>query len=118
MPNWERNLPPMAKPERDKRPKAIQNLEALAINKTNFAKLGIIRCESCGTQFALTFAHRKKRRFYYNLEQLTDIAEVILLCQPEHELAEKSPKLTKQLFVKLRTPEITTKLKLILHENT
>jgi hypothetical protein len=92
----------MVKPERDKRPKAVQNLEANAINKANFLRLGITRCESCGTDYGLSFAHRKKRRHYRTLEELTDYNEVILLCLREHEEIEKSPQKTIELFKRLR----------------
>lgn len=41
---------------------------------------GITRCEICGTDFALSFAHRKKRRHYNSLAELTDEKEWVLAC--------------------------------------
>lgn len=82
--------------------RTAMNTEALAINKANFAKLGVTYCESCGTTSGLTFAHKKKRRHYRTVEELTDYNEVIVLCMYEHQLAEKSKRLTEQLFDRLR----------------
>lgn len=78
------------------------NAEALKINKENFAKKGITYCESCGVSFGLTFAHKKKRRHYRTVKELTDYNEVIVLCLREHEIIEKSPEKTRELFDRLR----------------
>ena len=78
------------------------NAEALKINKENFGKKGITYCESCGVSFGLSFAHKKKRRHYKTVKELTDYNEVIVLCLREHEIIEKSPEKTKELFDRLR----------------
>lgn len=78
------------------------NRKAYIINRKQFLDKGITRCESCGTTYALTIAHRKKRRHYRTLEELTDWNEIILLCQPEHMEIEKDPQKTRELFARLR----------------
>ena len=78
------------------------NAEALKINKENFGKKGITYCESCGVSFGLSFAHRQKRRHYRTVKELTDYNEVIVLCLREHEIIEKSPEKTRELFDRLR----------------
>jgi 5-methylcytosine-specific restriction endonuclease McrA len=78
------------------------NRSALAINKAQFQAKGIMYCESCGTHIGLTIAHRKKRRHYQTLEELTKWDEIILLCMREHEQIEKDPMATANLFARLR----------------
>lgn len=78
------------------------NRKALAINKATFEAKGIVYCESCGEHTGLTIAHRKKRRHYQTIEQLTDWNEIILLCMREHQEIEKSPMATANLFARLR----------------
>jgi hypothetical protein len=41
---------------------------------------GLRVCEICGSNFGLTFAHRKKRRFYNSVAELSDHNEWILAC--------------------------------------
>jgi hypothetical protein len=74
------------------------NRKALIINKATFQAKGIERCESCNSTYGLTIAHRKKRRHYRTVEELSDINEVLLLCLPCHQAIEVSPDLTKNLF--------------------
>lgn len=56
--------------------------------KKKFFDSGITRCEMCGTDNFLSFAHRLKRRFITNDEELATVA---LLCIPCHEKVERSP---------------------------
>lgn len=56
--------------------------------KKEFAARGIVRCEICGTDFGLSFAHSKKRKDIYT-EQ--DWKECALLCIPDHEVFERMP---------------------------
>ena len=77
-----------------------------------FDKLGINYCEVCPTdtyrftncnQFmGLTFSHRKKRRHYRTVEELSDLSEVVLSCAYSHNITERDPELTKKVFGKLR----------------
>lgn len=78
------------------------NKEALAINKAQFESKGITRCESCGTTYGLSIAHRRKRRHYRSVKELTDWNEIILLCLREHQIIEKDPEATARLFERLR----------------
>lgn len=71
--------------------------------KKLFLDKGITYCENCGSTFALSFAHRMKRREYYSQpEKLYDFNEVLLLCIPCHEQIEYDREKTKQLFARLR----------------
>jgi hypothetical protein len=85
--------------------RTAMDAEAKVINKANFEKRGITWCESCGTSEGLTFAHRQKRRHYRTVEELTDYNDVILLCMREHQIIEKSKKLTDEMFNRLRDPK-------------
>ena len=55
--------------------------------KVRFERDGITRCEQCNGNFALSFAHRYKRRFITTDEELATVA---LLCQKCHERIEFS----------------------------
>lgn len=55
--------------------------------KVQFENLGLTRCERCNGNFALSFAHRVKRRFITTAEELMTVA---LLCQKCHEQIEFS----------------------------
>jgi hypothetical protein len=55
--------------------------------KEQFTRMGIQRCEICQGTFALSFAHRLKRRFITTEEELMAVA---LLCQKHHEEIEFS----------------------------
>lgn len=55
--------------------------------KREFSAAGITRCESCGSSFGLTFAHRLKRRFITTPEELRCAA---LLCHTCHEGVENT----------------------------
>ena len=55
--------------------------------KQTFERQGITRCEVCGSTFALSFAHRLKRRFITTEDELHTVA---LLCQKHHEELEHS----------------------------
>lgn len=55
--------------------------------KAEFEAMGVTRCEICGGTFALSFAHRKKRRMISDEQELR---YVVLLCQKHHEALEHS----------------------------
>lgn len=102
MNNWERNLDPIEKIIRKRETRMEQAEEALRINKVNFARLGIHFCENCGSGLFTSFAHKRKRRHYRTLEELTDYEEVLLLCGKCHDAIERDPILTKEFFTRLR----------------
>ena len=84
-----------------------RNIEANHKLKELFESKGITRCEvmleGCmGNQF-LSFAHRKKRRFYRLCpDKLSDFNEVILACIPCHQLIENDKMLSSKIFRRLR----------------
>lgn len=56
--------------------------------KVEFERMGITRCEICGSSFGLSFGHSKKRRHIVGDE----IREVILICvNPCHMKLEAMP---------------------------
>lgn len=55
--------------------------------KAEFERDGITSCEVCGSTFALSFAHRLKRRFITDDSELRRVA---LLCQKHHDELEYS----------------------------
>jgi putative intracellular protease/amidase len=55
--------------------------------KRQFEAMGITCCEICGSSFALSFAHRLKRRFITTMDELATAA---LLCQQHHTQIEHS----------------------------
>lgn len=59
--------------------------EQLHSIEDEFQRNNITRCERCGGTFALSFAHRVKRRFITTDEELRTVA---LLCQQCHAWAE------------------------------
>jgi len=77
--------------------------------KKEFQEKGITRCEMCGSDNFLSFAHRKKRGGYYNRDrkeeekQLGDFNEVLLLCIQCHEKIEDNKTLTEEVFHRLRS---------------
>lgn len=84
-----------SKPSRTK-----MNQKANNALKKLFEEKEICSCESCGSSFGLTFAHRKKRRHYKTVEELSDFNEVLLLCLKCHMKIEYDKKQTKELFKK------------------
>lgn len=79
------------------------NLEANKILKEKFLEYGITRCEVSGRNWALSFAHKRKRIDYRGCpEKLSDINEVLLLTIPIHNLIENNWELTRKLFKCLR----------------
>ena len=63
---------------------------------------GITRCENCNGQWGLSFAHKKKRRFYQTVEELSDPKEFILLCIKCHYEIEYDKHKTEAMFNDLR----------------
>lgn len=77
--------------------------KCLKILKKEFESRGITRCEVCGKDNFLSFAHLHKRRWYYGQEELLkDFNQVLLLCVPDHQLLEYNEELTKETFQRLR----------------
>lgn len=71
--------------------------------KALFESKNITRCEICGSDNFLSFAHRKKRIEYRkHPELLSDFNEVILACVPCHQKIEYNKELTNQVFTRLR----------------
>lgn len=110
MPNYQKQLSPIPKSKTDEALSQIEiNQKALQTNRLNFAKKGIVFCEFCNSGLFTSFAHRHKRRYYYdkdpqvNIDKLTDFNEVLLLCGRCHDRIEKSPSMTNTYFVLLRS---------------
>ena len=59
------------------------------ILKYEFEQAGITSCELCGSTFALSFAHRVKRRFITTEDEMRVCA---LLCQECHNWTEYGTK--------------------------
>ena len=78
------------------------NIEALKRNKSNFLSRGITRCERCGSDYGLRFAHRKKRRHYSSVDELSDFNEVLLLCIRCDSVSEYNRDLLESWFRELR----------------
>lgn len=69
-----------------------------------FQSKGITRCEICGSGYALSWAHLKKRRYYNTVEELSDFNEVILACIPCHnKYLEWDEQVKQEWFKRLRT---------------
>lgn len=73
------------KPMRRTGKKDRANVELNRDLKKEFEARNITRCERCGGDFGLAFAHRVKRRFITDTLELHTVA---LLCQPCHHWAE------------------------------
>lgn len=76
--------------------------------KKEFEARGITLCElrfdGCWINNALGFAHRHKRRWYNTRPHLLgNFKQVILACSSCHQKIEYNSKLTKKVFVKLRS---------------
>ena len=86
------------------------NIAANKILKEKYLKLGIERCEirlsGCLPDFALGFAHRHKRVWYYSCpELLSEVKETLLSCPNCHAKIEVDKQLTEEVFQRLRSPE-------------
>lgn len=55
--------------------------------KEQFERAGIVRCEVCNGTFALSFAHRLKRRFITDQQELETVALLCQICHNEVEYA-------------------------------
>jgi hypothetical protein len=83
------------------------NLAANKILKDKYRKEGIIECEMCGSDWGLTFAHRRKRWYYKDKpELLSDMNETRLLCLTCHQKIEYNKKLTEEVFKGLRGEKV------------
>ena len=82
--------------------RTVINRQANKKLKELYLSKDITRCEMCGGSWGLSFAHRKKRRFYQTLEDLSDFNETLLLCYTCHNRIEYDKQLTEDTFNKLR----------------
>jgi hypothetical protein len=78
-------------------------------NKLNamFQKKEILTCElrfeKCTGSYRLTYAHRHKRNWYLNKQELlSDFNHVILACLNCHQVIEQDKELTENKFIELR----------------
>ena len=80
------------------------NRKALAINQKNLAHIDYCEASLPGCQgfCARTIAHRKKRRHYRTVEELTDPKEVAVIGAWCHEQMERDAKLTDEVFRRIR----------------
>lgn len=82
------------------------NLKANKKLKELYQKIGITRCELCGTDQWLSFAHRHLRHDYRGKELdegLASYNQTLLLCVPKcHAEIEGDKEKTEDLFMKLR----------------
>lgn len=85
-----------------KKNRTQMNIEANRILKFKFQDLGVCRCEMCGSTFMLRYSHRKKRRYYSSVQELSDINQVLLLCANCDNKSEYNRPLLESWFVKLR----------------
>jgi hypothetical protein len=84
------------------------NIEANKRIKKMFTDFQLFHCEcnldGCTGSMFLTFAHRHKRRYYYDqpFEMLYSYNQVILACINCHQKIEQSAELTQEIFEDLR----------------
>lgn len=65
-----------------------------------------IRLEGCQGTFAMSYAHRHKRRWYYLVpEKLWDFKQSVLSCNHCHQIIEQDKDLTEEVFLRLRGEE-------------
>lgn len=82
------------------------NMDANHKLKEEFQDLGVISCEICGSEWALSWHHRHKRQWYRGKEWLlSDIRQVLLLCPNHHDMLERSRALSNETFKKYRSQE-------------
>ena len=78
------------------------NKKALEKCKTYALAHNEVQCAVCGTTYALSIAHKKKRRFYNSVEELSNPKEWLVLCYTHHHEIEFSKEKTEALFSRLR----------------
>ena len=65
-----------------------------------------IQLEGCENTFAMSYAHRHKRRWYYPTpEKLWDFKQSVLACNRCHQIIEQDKDLTEEVFLRLRGTE-------------
>lgn len=82
--------------------RGVMNAKANKILEELFLSKGITRCEICGSNFGLTWMHRKKKRYYNTVKEMSDFNQVILACLKCHSELEYNRGDTEALFIKLR----------------
>lgn len=96
---------PKSKPD-TRLSRAEMNAQSNRLLRKIFVSKNILACEvrlsGCTNNSGLTYAHRKKRRHYRTIEELSDFNEVVLACLSCHQKLEKSPELTMETFERLR----------------
>ncbi len=83
------------------------NIKANRILAEKYMELGITKCEiklpGCMPNFALSFAHKHKRIWYYKTpELLSSMKETLLACASCHAKIEIDKQLTEETFKRLR----------------
>ncbi len=74
--------------------------------KKLFLDKGKTRCEICGTENYLSFAHKHKRIYYRSHQELlSNFNQVLLLCIRCHMELEVSREQTEKIFTRLRGEE-------------
>jgi len=82
------------------------NIASNKILKKIYEDKEITRCELCGSDWALSFHHRHKRRWYRDCpEKLSEFNQTLLLCCKCHDLCEMSRSMTEDVFGRLRGEE-------------
>lgn len=74
--------------------------------KVKFEAANVTRCELCGTDDFLSFAHSKKRRHI----QGDELNEVALLCIPCHQSAELLPEAEMTITIRRIIAERETQI--------
>lgn len=83
--------------------KVTEWTKARSLLKKLYYYKGITRCEICGTDNFLSFAHRHKREWYNSDPKLLgEFNETLLLCVPCHQKIEYDKELTEETFNRLR----------------
>jgi hypothetical protein len=88
---------------------ALNNKASRELNKL-FSEKGVRWCElqlSKCNNFCLSYAHRHKRRWYYDKPDhlLWDHDQVAISCANCHEMIEKNKELTESTFLRVRGEE-------------
>jgi hypothetical protein len=83
------------------------NVSANVKLKKLFTEKGITKCELTGSKFALTYAHRHPRVWYYSQpELLYAFEQVLLLNQDAHQKMDDRSQTTEaekeEIFIRLR----------------
>ena len=56
--------------------------------RQTYKDAGVVKCEECGSDFALSWHHRQKRRHYKSWNEMTLWNQTVLLCCVHHGYCE------------------------------